>query len=1472
MNQLIFNIKKFSIVITCLVGSFNLAAQTAGPGNPSSSGTGNLILGGRGTVQWSNTSNLYTSDNIYASLTTTEKGKETYEITAGGFGFSIPSNAVINGILVEVERYYTSSGAGTVTDQDITLLDQNGVQSGTIKNPGLAWPASDAGTYQSYGGPTDLWGSTIAYSQINDPDFGIAYSAKTSNTNGNTWNLYIDHVRITIYYSISSCDRYSVATGNWSATSTWSATSGGAPGASVPTSSCNVYIENGNTVGINANAACNSLTVTGSVINYPGNNTLTVNGNLVMAGTSSITGNNASRVLNVLGSATISPSAVVTINGQTVSVSGVTYINGTFDIASTTGTKSFTDLIVNNGGTLNNNTVNEDLSISGNLQNSGTFNAGSGTYTLSGGSNIISGTLSVPSLTLSGTYTNNGKLTATTFTVSSNFINNDTMVITTFNCNSTATNYGNISVLNSLTGSGTFTQGTNSALDISGGTFNVSTFNGSNSGNTVNYSGTAQTVKSASYHHVTISGSSTKTLAGDITVNGDLNLSAGTLDCSTYQITGNASGLLTLGANTVLNIGALFPTGFTSANTTISSSNTVNYNANSAQVVSTIPTYGNLSMTTGTSNVTKSLSGSPLNVTGNISLVDNGVKTVSLSVASATINLGGNFTIGAGTVSFSTGILNLNGSGAQTVPLPALNTVQVDKSSGTASLTGATTTLTGDLTVTAGSLDIGGITLSVTGNTNVTGTLTFSGAAGNKTFNNITINGTGSWNATAAATFFINGNLQNDGTFTANSGNYTFNGAGKTMSGLGNLTFATITINTGASYTTTTNTTVSTNIAGAGSLTVGTSNSLTIGGTCTVTTFVPSNNNATVTFNSTAGAQSVPANTYYNLAIDKATQTATLSGDISVSMDLTITSGSLSIGANNVSVSGVTDVSGTLLITSATGTKSFGDINLSSTGTFTNSGNSNVTVNGSFLTDGAFTPGSGTYTFAGTAKTFTGSAGFSGMNGNITGTYTFDCAANSAFGALTVGNQLTVAKDRGLNINTSYTNNGTTLVDAGPNGHSGSLITPAAITNTGTCSFKTSIAKNVWHCISSPFTNAQIEAVFSDLASHNNNFYRYDETSAAGYWVQQTVGTMNPGQGYYTYYFGNKYKTYSGTYNSGNVNVNLTYSAGGRQGWNFVGNPYPSAIDWDAAGWTKTNIEDAVYIKNGAGWDTYVGGVGNCRYIYQGQGFFVKSLSGGGSLGFSTSVQLHRNADNLKGTRETNAGTDPVLQLSVSNDTLANNTYLRFKEDATPNFDKNWDAYKIFSELEEYAEIFTLTTSDDTLAINSTPFSGNDTIVPLGFKAGIPGTYKIKAEQIINFDPLADIFLEDVQTGVWTNLKEEGTYNFASGTGNWFNRFFLHFKKSGNNVEKFTDLQNLNVTNPYYCNNKICFIVHNFLKSDITIELIDIEGRVMYHETPNMSNTSKFYSIEAHSIVSGYYLLRVSNPVEVISKKVLIIR
>ena len=67
----------------------------------------------------------------------------------------------------------------------------------------------------------------------------------------------------------------------------------------------------------------------------------------------------------------------------------------------------------------------------------------------------------------------------------------------------------------------------------------------------------------------------------------------------------------------------------------------------------------------------------------------------------------------------------------------------------------------------------------------------------------------------------------------------------------------------------------------------------------------------------------------------------------------------------------------------------------------------------------------------------------------------------------------------------------------------------------------------------------------------------------------------------------------TGVVNQGEISIPLNFTPQGNpsNGWNLVGNPYPSAIDWDiegAEGWTKYHISNVISVRdNGDGGGTF---------------------------------------------------------------------------------------------------------------------------------------------------------------------------------------------------------------------------------------------------------------------------------------------
>lgn len=155
-----------------------------------------------GTGNWTNATVSYlNSADSKGSYSQLNQNQVTKYLKLTNFGFSLPTDAVITGIRVDVRK---SGGTfSSIQDNSIKIV-KGGVISGTEKSTGSTWPTSLS--YTTYGGSGDLWGSTWTYGDINSTGFGVVISAKS--TGSLTVNSNIDNVRIRVYYTSSSSPVY----------------------------------------------------------------------------------------------------------------------------------------------------------------------------------------------------------------------------------------------------------------------------------------------------------------------------------------------------------------------------------------------------------------------------------------------------------------------------------------------------------------------------------------------------------------------------------------------------------------------------------------------------------------------------------------------------------------------------------------------------------------------------------------------------------------------------------------------------------------------------------------------------------------------------------------------------------------------------------------------------------------------------------------------------------------------------------------------------------------------------------------------------------------------------------------------------------------------------------------------------------------------------------------------------------------
>ena len=156
---------------------------------------------GTGTRTWSNPTNIRNQDSNF-STTSLSSGQVSHYLKGTNFGFTIPTNAIINGIGVNVTRRASSnSSSNQIVDNVVSLVKSSSIVGNNKAVTGSAWGTSSSGTIVTYGSPTDLWGTTWTATDINNTNFGIVFSAKRSGGSGSSNTASVDYINITVYYT-----------------------------------------------------------------------------------------------------------------------------------------------------------------------------------------------------------------------------------------------------------------------------------------------------------------------------------------------------------------------------------------------------------------------------------------------------------------------------------------------------------------------------------------------------------------------------------------------------------------------------------------------------------------------------------------------------------------------------------------------------------------------------------------------------------------------------------------------------------------------------------------------------------------------------------------------------------------------------------------------------------------------------------------------------------------------------------------------------------------------------------------------------------------------------------------------------------------------------------------------------------------------------------------------------------------------
>lgn len=311
------------------------------------------------------------------------------------------------------------------------------------------------------------------------------------------------------------------------------------------------------------------------------------------------------------------------------------------------------------------------------------------------------------------------------------------------------------------------------------------------------------------------------------------------------------------------------------------------------------------------------------------------------------------------------------------------------------------------------------------------------------------------------------------------------------------------------------------------------------------------------------------------------------------------------------------------------------------------------------------------------------------------------------------------------------------------------------------------------------------------------------------------------------------------------------YNTSGLQdwaGWNLLGNPYPSGLDWDLM--PHNFVEGSVYVWNGTQYISWNGSVGALEngIIPPMNGFFVKMTAPyWKSIMIPASARVHTNAPFYK---EQPAG---LIRLTVNGNNYKDDTFVHFNREATTGFDPEADARKLWG-IEEAPQLYSWSAGKE-LSINEKPFEPDES-TDFGFRCGVDGQFSMELFSPNDFMPGVVMLMEDLVNGNIYNMSENPVFSFQYKTSDPEKRFRLSFRQAGSTGQEAIGL---------YCSGRKLYI-RNQTGKPLDIRILGITGQLLSSES-NFSGS--VYQLPADA-ATALYIVQCYNDKATVNQKIIV--
>lgn len=449
---------------------------------------------------------------------------------------------------------------------------------------------------------------------------------------------------------------------------------------------------------------------------------------------------------------------------------------------------------------------------------------------------------------------------------------------------------------------------------------------------------------------------------------------------------------------------------------------------------------------------------------------------------------------------------------------------------------------------------------------------------------------------------------------------------------------------------------------------------------------------------------------------------------------------------------------------------------------------------------------------------------------------------------LTIYSNLNIEANNGLIIKSDATG-------------TGSLIT-GAYSGAGTVNVELFLSKDGdgWSDISSPLnqsienflsanTNVPTNGLFRGMTDYDTEVDKWNS-----FFTNSTTGPLTPAKGFLLRTDGvDQSVQFSGTINTGAQNIDI-FATG--NSWNFIGNPYTSAISINnEAGsvnfltYNESSLLDpnyvAVYVWDGNQYDIISLASIGAEYATIGQGFFIKAKETTYAA-FTPDMQIHQPVQSIK-----SKVVVPEVKISVANGKKNFSTRVYFQKDRTLGLDKGYDAGVL--KADKNFSIYTRLVEDNNIdfGIQSLPFPKSETmVIPVGidYKQGGDVTISLNATNLLSD---YNLVLEDRLLNKFIPFNEASNFYNATlaAETKGIGRFYLHVKSAQTTgIDNLTDAK----INAWIDRDEI--VVKGVTENNAVAKLFDARGSLILMKNLENTNTNR---IKVNGINTGIYMLQV---------------